>query len=63
MWHPFTELHRGEFLKTTKILKAQQTDRDILQERKFMELALVLDHTMVRFIDGEKMEYKSKYIS
>ena len=47
MWHPFHDLHRSEFLKTMKILKTQQVDRDILQERKHMELALVSDQSMV----------------
>ncbi|XP_069110917.1 disintegrin and metalloproteinase domain-containing protein unc-71-like isoform X2 [Argopecten irradians] len=50
-WLPFQELHKGEFIKRVKLLKAKQQSSqqnengDRVVTDKMMKLALIMDHT------------------
>ncbi|KAJ8314071.1 hypothetical protein KUTeg_008632 [Tegillarca granosa] len=45
-WIPFHELHKGEFIRRVKLMKAQQASQQIDKKDKEMKLALVLDNSM-----------------
>ena len=46
-WRPYKELHKAEFLRKLKITKVQQSDRNLIEETKYMETALVMDYSIV----------------
>ena len=46
-WRPYEELHKAEYLRKLKITKAQQSDRNLIEETKYLETALVMDYSIV----------------
>ncbi|XP_023932005.1 disintegrin and metalloproteinase domain-containing protein unc-71-like isoform X2 [Lingula anatina] len=47
-WQSYTQLHRREFLHRMKTVKAKRVQRNIRSETKYIELGMVLDHSMSR---------------
>ncbi|ELU17803.1 hypothetical protein CAPTEDRAFT_221935 [Capitella teleta] len=56
MWQAYRELHIGEFLRKMKIAKAKSEEWDLFSEPKFVEVALVADHTLYGMLNSSVVE-------
>ena len=60
-WRPYEELHKAEFLRKLKITKVQQSDRNLIEETKYLETALVMDYSIVSVtLEFSNFSFKNK---